>query len=606
MRAVFLAAIWFALLFGTLAGMGQWVLSINQPPVSPLAIRPVSAQILWVEPLFDLVIFLTLAVALVVVKRWIPRLPTGRAAMICFVFLASLGLILPTGWLHRAAALVLAAGLAALADRWLRGRGEAVAAFFRRTLPYAAALWLVTCASGLAWEQRGTSPKRQVSNASGSPNVLLIVLDTVRADRMSLHGYARPTTPFLERMAKEGTMFTQAVAPSSWTLPSHASLFTGLPPNEHGAGRKALASHHRTLAEVFLQRGYRTGGFAANFLFCYGHTGLAQGFQQYRAVMTSPVDAAARTVFGQRILYRVAALAGYRDLIGRQNARDINAMFLRWLDSSGNDLGQQAPFFAFLNYFDAHDPYMPPPEFGAKFSASGDALLRRRPVNPDFAAISELSAESLAQERDAYDAAIAFMDAQLENLFAELARRGLLDSTIVVVTSDHGEAHGEHETLGHGKNLYREALHIPLLVRWPGKVAAGVRDSRIVSLTDVPATLLALAGLSAELPGRILVPRDGRPPDSTGEAPGYSNLDAALWRYVPMRESEIWMHSLVTPQWHFIRKGDGSVELFDWRQDPAELQNLADTEDGKPVVEKFLADLQQLTQKNILAGRNRR
>jgi arylsulfatase A-like enzyme len=387
-------------------------------------------------------------------------------------------------------------------------------------------------------------------------------------------------------------------------LPAHASLFTGLYPYEHAANGTALAERHTTLAEVLRDHGYRTAAFVANTSLVHRHTRLAQGFLRYEDIFGSPMDMAKRTVFGRRILPRVAHWLNHYNILGRKTAAHVNRDLLAWLDAQQG--GARRPFFVFLNYFDVHDPYMPPREFAERFSANAERLMRREPVFMDAAAPVKASAEQAAMESDAYDAAVAYVDAQLEKLFRALEERKLLAETLVVITSDHGEALFEHGDFGHSSSLYREQIHIPLLFRLPGRVPAGLRDTRPADLTTVPATILALAGVGGTFPGRNLVPFGASEPLDHASQVAFSDLDRYLWVFTNKPSGDIWIRSLVTAKWHFLRNVDGSVELYEWKNDPAENRNLAATPEGQTVVQRFLNELStHMTSKQVARRNNR-
>jgi arylsulfatase A-like enzyme len=605
LAGVFCVAAWCALFFGLLSGAGLLALSFYEPPLSWFSLIGVNAHILWIEPAWSLLLNLLVAVGLSCGLLLARRLPKELVAIGVFSFLGFLQLALLTGRLHRLSAVVLAAGMSAVVCRRVLARGDAAMRWAARSLPALAGVWLLALA-GCVFTERWQE-KRALDGlppAIERPNVLLIVADTLRADRMSAYGYPRPTTPFFERLAQESTLFSHAVATSSWTLPAHASLFTGLYPYQHGANGEALAEKHVTLAEVLRDRGFLTAAFVANTSFVHRRTGLAQGFARYEDLFGSPLDMAKRTVFGRRLLPRAANALGYFDTLGRKTAEDINRRFLAWLDARGNHA--RRPFFVFLNYMDTHDPYMPPREFALRFSAQADRLVRREPVFMDTTRPVTASAEQQKLESDAYDSSIAYLDAQLEKLCAALAERKLLDNTLVVITSDHGEALFEHGRFGHGSALHREQIHIPLLFRLPGRVEAGWRDPRAVDITAVPATILALLNVGGPTPGENLAPFGSGADAAETQPAAFSDLDHYRWVFINKPSRDIWVRSLVTPEWHFLRNADGSVELYDWKHDPAELNNLAATPQGEPVVQKFLGELSRHTSQYQVAQKSGR
>ena len=309
-------------------------------------------------------------------------------------------------------------------------------------------------------------------------SVILIVLDTLRSDHMSLHGYERATTPFLERLGRESLVFDRAYVPASWTRASVASLFTSRLPESHGCeGRDGmLAPQVETLAEVLSTEGYDTVAVVANGN-VVGRWGFDQGFDDFRFV-----PAAAR---------RPYADAAKMDPVVRRAAATLG----------------ESPFFLYLHYVDPHDPYFVHPGFeytdpayAGPIDGSRATLIpfnRRRPTRADIAQVEAL-----------YDGEIAWLDDHLATLAAHLAETGLLDRAWLVVTSDHGEGLWRHRTRAHGHEVYDEQLRVPLIIRPPGGMQTGQRLADPVSLIDVAPTLLELVGLAppAAFEGRSWAP----------------------------------------------------------------------------------------------------
>jgi arylsulfatase A-like enzyme len=586
---VLLFAICFGIAFGLLEAAALLYFAGTAPLSSPMGQSGVNAHILWIAPALDAAAFLLIGVVLLGVLALRPRRPAQQIAWLVFSFLAVYGLLLAPMRLTPWATRILAIGFTLALFRLVRPRMETAAQLLRCALPTLAGVWLLLGVGINVQERfREWSAVRNLTPARpGSPNVLLIVLDTVRADKMSAYGYARPTTPFLERLAREGTLFTHAVATSSWTLPSHASLFTGLHPYQHGATDERLDAKHPTLAEAFAGAGYRTAGFTANTIMTQRRTGLDRGFHRYEDLFHSLDDAAARTTYGRRIFRLRERWQGF-DWPGRKQAPAVTRSFLRWLDA-----GSDRPFFVFLNYFDVHAPYKPAREFATKFSALPERLLTRKPFNGRTYSEASFDDATRQDERDAYDAALGQLDAHLEALFGELQARGLLENTLVVITSDHGESLFEHGAFGHSMHLYREALHVPLLFYWPGHVPASRRDARPVDLTAVPATLLALAGIRSEFNGQNLVPFDRGAGDPDEGRSVLAELSRNPWAPPEWPNHRGWLRSLVDAQWHFLVHQGGRVELYDWRNDPSEQNDLSLSPGHAATVQQFHQQLEQ-------------
>jgi arylsulfatase A-like enzyme len=417
----------------------------------------------------------------------------------------------------------------------------------------------------------------------GSPNILLLVMDTERADHVSTYGYGRPTTPHLDSLAAEATLFEWAIAPSSWTLPSHASIFTGRTVHEHLAGEKSsrhlLGASLRTLAEALDGHGYATGGFVANTYWAGRHTGLARGFLHYEDYYGTIGDAFHRTELGRKV-FQWAPDFGWVDIIGRKRAPTVNQEFLSWTDRVHG-----RPFFAFLNYMDVHSPYFPPDGFEGRLGP------RRPDLRPTRLEIGNErhqvpSPEKMTYLVDRYDECLLYLDASIGQLLDELARRGVLDHTIVIVTADHGEHLGEHGIVQHAASLYTQEIRVPLIIRYPGVVPSGVRIPRPVTTTDLGATVLDLAGLPDSFPGRSIFADSAA---ALSEMSKQGGLDPPEWP-----ASKGWVRSLVENQWHFVLQQDGTVELFDLRRDPADLENLAGKAETAGLAEQFRARLAAL------------
>jgi arylsulfatase A-like enzyme len=337
---------------------------------------------------------------------------------------------------------------------------------------------------------------------AGAPDVILAVMDTTRADHLSTFGYARDTAPQLTAFAADALAFTQARSPAAWTLPGHASLFTGTYPSRHGAhfagdwqpgqsrdGRRMVAfplpESAVTMAEALRDHGYRTGGFVANFSYLYRDFGVAQGFGWYEdapGLLLRMRPAALRLAQQAEPTF---ALAPYR------SARDINAAALAWLDRA--PAGR--PVFLFVNYMEAHQPRLAPTPYDRWSRELPDAArLARRNLYYEHAVDRLPEAERRFIEAN-YDGEVAAMDEALGELLAALRARGRYERALIVVTADHGEFLGEHGQMGHiGQMLYEPVLHVPLVVKFPGAERPRGRNDRPVQLVDVLPTVLGTVG----------------------------------------------------------------------------------------------------------------
>ncbi len=526
-----------------------------------------SPHYLWMAPLGSLVVILVPALCLAIAQRIWPRaFMPARVAGLC-AFLAALGIAFMFPRLHRIAMLVLAAGVGVQAARMFDARAAGARRLVRTTLPWLAGFVMVAglATGSAAWlRERRAYAALPAQAPADVPNILLIILDTVRAASLSLYGYERPTSPALDAFARQGVVFDRAVSASPWTLPSHGAMFTGRPPHEQSANWEVpLDDAFPTIAEVLSSDGYETAGFVANVFYATYEYGLDRGFSHYEdfRISTGQVfnsSSLASLLLAGRPGYTVNLLRRWLnnlDYLGRKDADRVNADFLDWLD--GRDGAR--PYFAFLNYIDAHWPYVSPADVQRQFEVS----------------------EPWGYNVNAYDAAIAGIDRELGRLLDALRARGGLENTIVVIASDHGEHLGEHERTGHGNSLYMENLHVPLVIAFPGRVTAGVRVADFVTTESLPATLLDLAGVSAgKLPGHSLRWYWERPDSAAPAAsdPVLSSARQTVRTNVDLPISQGDMHALIDEGHQFIRNGDATEELYDLLNDLAQRANRAAAE----------------------------
>ena len=420
---------------------------------------------------------------------------------------------------------------------------------------------------------------------SSRPDIVLVVLDTVAAKRTSLHGAPEPNTPTLEHLAAEGVDFRSAISASPWTIPAHATLFTGRLPRETGCHfeRPLLDDNLPTTAELLAASGYRTGLFAAN-PWLEPSTGLARGFA---AVHSQGLYARS---FWAYSLFRWVPEAPYKG--GPIVVREA----LRWLQEGG-----EAPSFAVLNLMEAHAPYhlvVDPDRFGAQdLEAVGERVFEAQ--TKGWWATGFPASE--AEQQDAvrlYAAAIAAVDDQLAALVEGLASTGHLEQTWLIVTSDHGEAFGEHGVQGHLVGLWEELLHVPLVVHGPG-LAPGVVEE-VVSLQAIQPTVLSLAGVG-ETPSLVPWP----PPPPRGEGLGWPGTGPGVAISEQFRPELMWAPGLwgteaIGNRWdqRALRVRIGSHVLleetpgatagpsrrtaYDLARDPGERQPLAASQPGSP------------------------
>jgi arylsulfatase A-like enzyme len=429
----------------------------------------------------------------------------------------------------------------------------------------------------------------------GGVNILLIVLDTVRSESLSLYGYHKNTTPYLKELAKRGVCFDSAISPSPWTLPAHASMFTGKYPHQLSSGWYApLDNTFPTLAEVLGDVGYVTSGFVANTPYCSYETGLNRGFAHFEdyAISTGELFRSSSLVRRATLqFFGLRRLSGNYDLLGRKNAANINETFLSWLDRNSGK-----PFFTFLNYFDAHDPYLPPPLSQNPDSWTTDQY--RLACSWWFMDKKDLKAHQIEEAKNAYESCISYLDGQIAHLFDELYQREVLENTVVIITSDHGEMFGEHGLYGHGNCLYRPVLQVPLVILYPSIVPQGRRIAQPVSLRDIPATVLDLIGEQPLLPGRSLA-RHWRRGGEPGEDDYILSEIAAPCRTPPDHgRSPVAggrMQALLNAGKMYIKNlGTGTEQLYDFTDDPSEEFDLIGNPENKKIAEKMRHTLQKI------------
>ena len=568
-------ALWFAIITG--------LLEIAVPVRDRLAEDRflLDPQIVWMAPLTDAVLFALLAGVFALVAR-LTRRPMFGAAVATFSWLAmwSGPYLLPG--LYRSAVLILAAGIAIQLARFAMRHEAMVARVVRVTLaPLVAVVLLLAAAVHVP---RVLGERRALAALPAAPagakHVILLILDTVRARSLSLYGYARPTTPHLARFASASVRFDRAIVTAPWTLPSHASMFTGRWPHDLSFGwSRPLDDGAPVLAEYLSRRGWATGGFVANLLYTTRESGLSRGFAHYEDYPTTPGQAFISSSIGRLIAEQVEKLVDSDFLFGRKHGRQVSDAMLDWID---HGRPRSAPFFAFVNYYDAHDPYEPDEAFTRQFVANMPQT-RRAPGK-------RVSADEASRLRDLYEAAIAELDAEIGRLLGELEGRGLLDSTVVIIASDHGEEFQEHGVMGHGNSLYRPSLRVPLLIRLPGAARGGTVVTTPVSLRSIPATVVDALGLAegSPFPGRSLLAAAAERDPILSELNAVSR--ALAW--APIAKGD--MRSLIYGPYHYIRDGDRTEQLFDVEHDPNETSDLARGSAARRVLEHLRATLDSM------------
>jgi len=378
---------------------------------------------------------------------------------------------------------------------------------------------------------------------SSKPNIIFLVLDTHRAERMSVYGYNKDLTPTLGRLAEESTVFDWAIAPAPWTIPSHASMFTGLYPTVHQTNQSyaTLPEQIPTLAEILAQNGYETVGFCNNPLVGLLENGLKRGFNHfynysgtfpdiatigpdasflkkahvYLTEQLQKISVPIERQFGQSpLLLKLAMMPFFVPVWTRlgkfkgdtdRSLHDVRD-YLRYHHSTKPD----TPLFMFINMMETHLPYYPPPAaidkwvpYLKKDREARDFLQRfnlqtYRWVAPMIEPFTPMEHQVLS---DVYDAEMAYQDRQLHKVFRYLKRSGQLDNTMVVIISDHGESHGEHDFMGHAFVNYNEIVRVPFMIHYPEMFPANRRVEHEISARRIFHTILEAAGIEQEMNG---------------------------------------------------------------------------------------------------------
>jgi arylsulfatase A-like enzyme len=458
-----------------------------------------------------------------------------------------------------------------------------------------AATWL------LARRTARPFPASVPASKAERPNVVLIVLDTVRADHLSCYGYGRATTPNLDAFAAGSRLYANALSPSYWTIPSHVSLFTGLPTSAHGATwlRRCVGPELVLLPEQLREAGYRTAGFSCNHWAVAPRYGFDRGFQTFWCA--APRKAASFTLRSDLLGRAGGRTRHHKDHDADSPATDMHRRLARWF---AEEYEPQRPFFVFVNYIEAHGPYLPPLETlrwasrraWRKWRSRGQASA----VNAHtYTGADFLSPADIEQLADLYDDELSYVDEKLGELLRFLRRSRLDETTLIVITADHGECLGEHHLMSHLYSLYEPLVRVPLIVRHGRGFPPG-REERLVQSHDVYPTILELGGVEWT-PGpehncrSLLAAGAAEPRCGFAEhlAPMTPHL-ARVTELYPRADYSRFLRRLRAVQrgrMKLIRSSAGDVELYDLAADPLELRDLAaDRPDAVTKLSKRLDD----------------
>lgn len=475
------------------------------------------------------------------------------------------------------------------------------------------------------------------------PDIVLLVLDTQRVDRLSCYGYQRTTSPNLDAFAKDATLFRHGVSPAQWTVPSHASMFTGLYPSEHNTQQSysVLPDELPTLADKLGDGGYYTAAFCNNPLVGVVHNGLRRGFYSflnYSGFLTNRPNQAGkpRKFFLDQYRQQFKRLIGgvlhwMQDAFARSDAllafafTPIMVPFwqtaLSFKGNTGKSLADAAkllidrkgvdedkPIFCFINLMGTHMPFHPNREYVEKYAPSlidkqeSRKFLQR--LNGDvFGWLAPLTSEMAADHKELidgiYDAEVATQDAHLGEFFDSLSKSGALDNTLLMVVADHGEHLGEKRLMGHTVSLYNVLTHVPLIIRDPsGKLARGTTVEEPVSTRRLCQTALTAAGIAEEHDVRFSLLQEGADDPDGGvvfsEATTPQNVLNLMQKHKPNLVKQHRVDQSRQAVWNYPHKlivtSDGHRELYNFVEDQAETKDLS--EQMPEIVNKLYEELQ--------------
>jgi len=464
---------------------------------------------------------------------------------------------------------------------------------------------LLLCLSLFLRKEGYQNNRNENKNAPiGKPNILLITMDATRADHLSCYGYERQTTPNLDAFSPEGVLYKNAYATAPWTLSSHASMFTGKYPTRHGANFNPdsfqiakyfesqkgqqfdmsdlntrsifkLSEENITLAEILSERGYRTAGIIGG-PFTASIFGLAQGFDYYDEKF---LDVEKDTSFS--LIYQLVDLFfSLKDFIAqhgysavKRSASQLNEAAFQWLEKN-----HEQPFFLFINYFDAHTPYIPPPPYDGYFGKTDKGIIAHHNSRTDssyvtaesvlmFAVIAgshQLTFEEKELFVSRYDGEIRYLDHCLGLLLEKLKALKVYDNTLIIITSDHGEAFGEHSLVSHGRTLYEELLRVPLVIKYPSTDPRRGMVEKQVSLVDLFSTILSCPDypVPSGIDGGILAKSD------------HPIIAEWYYKWWDPEKYKRNLRAVYRQKEKYIRASHGLNELYDLEKDPGEKENL--------------------------------
>lgn len=442
------------------------------------------------------------------------------------------------------------------------------------------------------------------SSVKKRPNIVLIVMDTARAANMSLYGYKRQTTPRLQEFAHDAVVYQNAISSAPWTMPAHATLFTGLPTYLHFATFSnnveypgvPLAEHFNTLAEILLNNKYETGAVTANTGPLSPVFGLNQGFKFFWWGRSKPGILFTYSIIQGISIYFPCKFIDYiKAICGLSYSNDsarINQVSLHWIKKHAQS---NRPWFLFINYMEMHGTNYLPTLFSHMFPVPLQLYLPQTwPRDLETGLPKRLDSKFLNEARDWYDNEMACLDNRIGRLLEKLKENMWYEDTLIVITSDHGELLGEHEEVYHGFWLYQELLHVPLIVKYPHEENGGQVNKKTVQNSDIFAEILEQAGvvLPLEIVGQPFAKADHPIFAEVDPNPGF----AIKWptRYKQNLQA---IYSKVFDHFKLIQSDNGKNEVYDISTDHGEKRKLIDSHITKTILaelENYLVTLNDL------------
>jgi arylsulfatase A-like enzyme len=450
------------------------------------------------------------------------------------------------------------------------------------------------------------------SGRQARPNIIIVLLDTLRADHLSCYGHSRRTSPCIDRIAEQGALYERAISPAAWTPPAHASLFTGSYPSRHGVDRGSLVLNPELtpLPEALRRHGYRTFGASSNY-WLSRETCFDRGFDHFvhswQVTQTTGTNAPLQRQQRKNDLRLETRNTGLRHFLGNSinsfyehatqtlrrsfhayddGAWRVNRQVKRWVAEWKR---AEQPFFAFLHYMEPHIRYSAPGRYRTMHVPAGMDDRRIDQVNQDpwryLTGHAEMSEEDFTILSALYDGEISYVDHRVGQLYELLQAEGLLRNTVLIITSDHGENLGDHQLMDHAYCLYDTLVHVPLIIHAPGEFPSGQRIGQQVQTLDLFPTLLRLAGVRdgeavwKQVQGQNLFSSEVRSVAERLALAEYLEPQPALSvlkRRYPGFDGTRYDRTLRmarTSDAKYIWASDGKDELYDFNTDPREERN---------------------------------